>query len=134
MRDKIGITIALVSIFMLTHSHVLILPAEGMTMPHAPVDPMVTLAQADARRDTGYSTGLRWFAYGAGCWMFAVVHANVNNPAVPSHRLLGKSPKDVTTYIHEYKRTIKNRRMEMSAIGWGVSVAATFWLWNTFTD
>ena len=31
------------------------------------------LAQEDARRDVGLGADLRWFAYGTGCWMFAVV-------------------------------------------------------------
>ena len=115
-------------ILILTNTRVLVLPAEAMGMPH--VDPIVKLAQEDAGRDAG----LKWFAYGTGCWMFAVIHASVNNPTVPSDRLLGKSPKYVNTYTDAYKRSIKNRRIEMSAIGWGVSLAATFWLWNIFTD
>ena len=69
------------------------------------VDPIVELAQGDARRDAGLN--LNWIAYGAGCWMFAVVHASVNNPTVPSDRLLGKSPKYVNAYTNEYKRSVK---------------------------
>ena len=115
----------------LTSIHVLILPAEAMK---AHIDPIVMLAQKDARRDVGHGGDLRWFAYGAGCWMFAVIHASVNNPTVPSQRLLGKSPEYVNTYTDAYKRSIKNRRMEMSAIGWGVSLGAMLWLWNIFTD
>ena len=121
-------------ILILTSIHVLILPAEAMTGPEHHVNPVTQLAQEDARRDVGLSADLRWFAYGTGCWMFAVVHASVNNPTVPSDRLLGKSPKHVNTYTDEYKRSIKNRRMEMSAVGWVASMVATLWLWNIFTD
>ena len=112
--------------------HVLILPVAAMTGPEHHVDPVVELAQADAKRDTGL--GLRWFAYGAGCWMLAVVHASVSEPTVPSQRLLGKSPKYVKTYTETYKHSIKNQRLEMSAIGWGISLGAALWLWNIFTD
>ena len=77
-------------ILILTNTRVLVLPAEAMGMPH--VDPIVKLAQEDAGRDAG----LKWFAYGAGCWMFAVIHASVNNPTVPSDRLLGKSLNTLT--------------------------------------
>ena len=98
------------------------------------VDPIIKLAQENARNDTGINAALRWFTYGAGCWVFAVVHASVSNPTIPSDRLLGKSPKYVNTYTDEYKRLIKNQRMEMSVIGWGVSLATVVWLWNIFTD
>ena len=129
-------------ILILTSIYVLILPAEAMTGPehHAMtgpehhVDPITQLAQEDARRDVGLGADLRWFAYGTGCWMFAVVHASVNNPTVPSDRLLGKSPKYVNTYTDAYKRSIKDQRMEMSATGWVVSLVTTLWLWNIFTD
>ena len=103
-----------------------------MTEPH--VDPVVEQAQGDARRDAWHDAGLRWFAYGAGCWVFAVVYAGVNTPTVPSHRLLGKSATYVHIYTDEYKRSIKNQRMEMSAIGWGISLGAVLWLWKVLTD
>lgn len=117
---------------MLVGIHVLILPAEAMTESEHHVDPIIELAQGDARRDAGLN--LSWLAYGAGCWMFAVIHANINNPTVPSNRLLGKSPKYINAYTDEYKRSVKKQRIEMSAIGWGVSLAATFWLWSIFAD
>ena len=98
------------------------------------VDPTIKLAQENARNDAGINADLRWFAYGAGCWVFAVVHASVSTPTVPSDRLLGKSAKYVNTYTDEYKRLVKNQRMEMSVIGWGVSLATVVWLWNIFTD
>ena len=126
--------ITIMIILILTSICVLILPVEAMTGPEHHVDPIVQLAQEDAERDAGHDAGLHWFAYGAGCWVFAVVHASVNNPTVPSDRLLGKSPQYVNIYTDEYKRSIKNRRIERSAIGWGVSLGATFWLWNVFTD
>ena len=115
----------------LTSIHVLMLPAEAMK---GHMDPAVTRAQIDAVSDMGRGGDLHWFAYGAGCWMFAVIHGRVNDPPVPSDRLLGKSPEYVNTYTDTYKRSIKIRRMEMSAIGWGVSLGATLWLWNIFTD
>ena len=98
------------------------------------VDPIVKLAQKDARRDFGHNADLRWFAYGTGCWVFAVVHASASNPTVPSDRLLGKSPKYVNTYTEAYKSFIKDRRIEISAVGWVVSMVATLWLWHIFTD
>ena len=128
---------AMMIILMLVSIYMLILPAEAMTGPHMKgphVNPIIILAQEDARRDAGFTSGLRWFAYGAGCWMFALVHANVNNPTVPSERLLAKTPEYVKTYTDAYKRTIKIQRMEMSVMGWGVSLGAILWLWNRFTD
>ena len=122
----------IVIILILISNCMLILPVEAMTGPEHHVDPIVELAQGDARRDAGLN--LSWLAYGAGCWMFAVLHASVNDPPVPSDRLLGKSPKYVNAYTDKYKRSVKNQRMEMSAIGWGVSLAAAFWLWNIFRD
>ena len=98
------------------------------------VDPITKLAQEDARQDLGHNADLRWFAYGTGCWVFAVVHASVSTPTVPSDRLLGKTPKYVNAYTEAYKSSIKNRRMEISAVGWVVSMAATLWLWTIFTD
>lgn len=130
--NRISRYITMVIILILISNCMLILPVEAMTGPEHHVDPIVELAHGNARRDAGLN--LSWIAYGAGCWMFAVVHASVNNPTVPSDRLLGKSPKYVNAYTDEYKRSVKNQRMEMSAIGWGVSLAATFWLWNIFTD
>lgn len=124
---------AVIIILMLTSVHALILPVEAMSGLR-PVNPIIELAQKDAKRDVGVGSNLRWFAYGTGCWVFAVVHASVKNPTVPSDRLLGKTPGYVKTYTDEYKRSVKNQWMEMSAIGWGVSLAATFWLWNIFTD
>ena len=98
------------------------------------VDPIITLAQKNAINYAGINADLRWFAYGTGCWVFAVVHASVSNPTVPSDRLLGKSPKYVSTYTEAYKRSIKNRQIEIAAVGWGVSLAAALWLWNIFTN
>ena len=98
------------------------------------VDPIIKLAQENARNDAGINADLRWFAYGTGCWVFAVVHAGVSNPTIPSHRLLGKTPKYVNTYTDAYKRSFKNRRMEMAAVGWVISMAAVLWLWDIFTD
>ena len=98
------------------------------------VDPIIKLAQENARNDAGINADLRWFAYGTGCWVFAVVHASVSTPTVPSDRLLGKSPKYVNTYTDTYKRSVKNQRIEMSAIGWGISLTAVLWLWDIFTD
>ena len=125
-------------ILILTSIHVLILPTKAMEGPHevpyVQINPVVKLAQEDADRDVGLGTDLRWFAYGTGCWMFAIVHASVSNPTVPSHRLLGRSPEYVNTYMDAYKRSIKDRRMEKSATGWVVSLVATLWLWNIFTD
>ena len=121
----------------LTSTSMLILPAKAMEgpniVPHVRVNPVVKLAQEDARSDVGIDTSLRWFAYGTGCWVFAVVHASVGNPTVPSHRLLGRSPEYVNTYMDAYKSFIKNQRMEKAAVGWVVSMAATLWLWNIFT-
>ncbi|RKU24696.1 hypothetical protein C6503_00275 [Candidatus Poribacteria bacterium] len=118
--------------------HVLILPARAMEgpniIPRVPVNPVVELAQKDAKQDTGHDADLRWFAYGGGCWMFAVAYANLSNPTVPSHRLLGKSPEYVDTYSDAYKRAIKNRRMKMAGIGWSISLVATLWLWSIFMD
>lgn len=125
-------TITITIILILTSIHVLMLPAEAMMGGH--IDPVVLLAQKDAIRDMGHDGDLRWFAYGAGCWTFAVIHASINNPTVPSQRLLGKSPEHVNTYTDTYKRSTKIRRMEMSAIGWGASLGTMFWLWNTFRD
>ena len=98
------------------------------------VDPLTKLAQEDAKRDVGFSSNLRWFAYGTGCWVFAVVHAGVSNPSIPSHRLLGRTPGYVKAYTEAYTHAIKDRRMEMSATGWVVSLVATLWLWNIFTE
>ncbi|MXV75881.1 hypothetical protein F4Z99_16610 [Candidatus Poribacteria bacterium] len=63
---------------------------------------------------------------------FCIAYANVSNPTVPSHRLLGKSPEYVDTYSDAYKRAIKNRRVKMAGIGWSVSLVAT--LWSLFMD
>ena len=121
-------------ILMLLSIHPLILSVDGMSGRGHNHNPVVELAEKDARRDGGHQAGLRWFAYGAGCWVFAVIHASVNSPPVPSDRLLGKSPEYVSTYTDAYKRSIKTRRVEMSAIGWGISLGAVLWLWNIFTD
>ncbi len=125
-------------ILMLISIHALILPAKAMEgphiIPHVHVNPVVEFAQEDARQDTGHNADLRWFAYGTGCWMFAIAYANVSNPTVPSHRLLGKSPEYVDTYSDAYKRAIKDRRMKMAGIGWSVSLVATLWLWSIFMD
>ena len=125
-------------ILMLVSIYGLILPTKAMEgphgIPHVRVNPIVKLAQEDARQDLGHNAGLRWFSYGTGCWVFAVVHASVSTPTVPSHRLLGRSPEYVNTYAEAYERSIKDRRMEMSATGWVVSMVAVLWLWNIFTD
>ena len=122
----------------LTSIHVLIPPANAMEgpheVPHVHVNPIVELAQEDAKQDVGHNAGLHWFAYGAGCWVFAVVHASISNPTVPSHRLLGKSPEYVDTYADAYKHYIRNRRMEIAGIGWSISLVATLWLWSIFAD
>lgn len=132
--NRIFRCITLMIILILISIHMLILPVEAMTEPHDPIAQLIQHAQADARRDAWHDAGLRWFAYGAGCWMFAIVYASVNNPTVPSHRLLGKSSTYVHTYTDEYKRSIKNQRIERSAIGWGVSLGAVLWLWKVLTD
>lgn len=128
----------IVIILMLISIYVLIPPAKAMEgphgIPHVRVNPIVKLAQEDARQDLGHNADLRWLAYGTGCWVFAVVHASVSNPTVPSHRLLGRSPEYVNTYTEAYKHFIKNRRMERSATGWVVSMVIVLWLWNIFTD
>lgn len=126
--------ITIMIVLILISVHMLILPVEAMTEPHDPIAQLIQHAQEDARRDAWHDAGLRWFAYGAGCWMFAIVYASVNNPTVPSHRLLGKSATYVHTYTDEYKRSIKNQRIERSAIGWGVSLGAVLWLWKILTD
>ncbi|MDE0688028.1 MAG: hypothetical protein OXI61_07680 [Candidatus Poribacteria bacterium] len=126
--------ITVMIILILISVRMLILPVEAMTEPHDPIAQLIQHAQQDARRDAWHDAGLRWFAYGAGCWMFAIVYASVNNPTVPSHRLLGKSSTYVHTYTNEYKRSIKNQRIERSAIGWGVSLGAVLWLWKILTD
>ena len=130
-------TSIMIIILMLTSIHVLIFPAKAMEgphiVPHVRVNPVVKLAQEDAKSDVGFDSSLRWFAYGTGCWVFAVVHASVSNPTVPSHRLLGRSPEYVNTYIDAYKSFIKNQRMEKTAVGWVVSMAASLWIWNIFT-
>ena len=56
---------------MLTSTYMLILPAKAMEgpheIPHVRVNPIVKLAQEDAKQDLGHNTDLRWFAYGMGC-------------------------------------------------------------------
>ncbi len=65
--------ITIMIILILISVHMLIPPVEAMTEPHDPIAQLIQHAQEDARRDAWHDAGLRWFAYGAGCWMFAIV-------------------------------------------------------------
>ena len=83
-------------------------------------------ARNDAERDADDNVSmLAWGAGGFTCGFCAPLYALITKPEVPAGRFIGKSPEYVNTYTLVYQQRAKNRRIQASVIGCGISSAVS---------
>ena len=75
---------------------------------------VVSAAEADAEGDIKKIT---WFSIGCFGSIYGLIYAFIEQPVVPAHRLLGKSPEYVTSYTLAYTEKAKDIQARQATLG-----------------
>ena len=78
--------------------------------------PLQAIADARTHAEQDVSTPV-WFIAGAACCIFGIGFAYMNQPQVPVHRLMGKSPEYIAVYTDEYHRVARHKQLGLSLGG-----------------
>ena len=75
-------------------------------------------AIVDARRDAGADANTTSaFLWGTFCGLIGVAIVHAEQPTVPVHKNMGKTPEYISFYSDEYKRVVKSNRNKNSWYG-----------------
>ena len=90
-------------------------------------DALQAVADARLHAEQDVSEPL-WALSGTFCCVFGVAFAYIEQPQVPMHRFMGKSPEYISIYTDEYNRTAKRKQIGAAVVGCIFSAAIiTFW-------
>ena len=71
----------------------------------------------DAERDANLSDTQIWALAGCGFGIWGIAAAYIITPAVPTTKLLGKSPEYIAFYTETYQQKVKAERARQAGLG-----------------